>query len=101
MRIILGGAFIYSSYKALRAVSGPKVKTVAVIEGLAGILVFIGFLTQLGAIVLGIDLIVRLILKATKKQFLTDGVNYYLVLLVISFALLVYGAGVIGFDISL
>ena len=101
IRIILGAILIHWAYKGLRNTqASAQAKATSVIEGLAGILIFIGLWTQGAAIVAFIDLFIRLIGKITKKSFLTDGVNYYLILLVLAFSLLVTGAGWLAFDLA-
>ena len=102
LRIVLGVIFIFWAYKAYkREKSDPRQKALGIIEGVAGILLFIGLWTQLAALYAIIDLAVRLIERIRNKAFLTDGVNYYLILLVIAICLLVSGAGVFGFDMPL
>lgn len=102
VRLVLGAAFMYWSYRGLRdASSSAGHKALSAIEGVSGILVFIGFLTQLASLVMLIDLIVRIVGKIVKRRFLTDGVNYYLVLAALAFTLLVSGAGWLAFDLSL
>ena len=102
IRQALGAVVIYWSYRALRySKTDTKEKITAVIEGLAGILLVIGLWTQLAAMVVAIDLIVRLVGRIMKKSFLTDGVNYYLILLVLALSLLVTGAGWMAFDLGL
>lgn len=101
IRLVLGAVFIHWAYVGLRA-SGANGwwKLLAAIEGVAGILVVVGLWTQLAAIFLAIDLLVRVIGRITKKAFLTNGVNYYLILLVLAVSLLVTGAGWLAFDAS-
>ncbi|MCX6716181.1 MAG: hypothetical protein NT077_04185 [Candidatus Taylorbacteria bacterium] len=102
IRVVLGAIFIFWSYRGLRnSRADVKARTTSVIEGIAGILLVIGLWTQLATIVIGIDLIIRLVDKVIKKSFLTDGVNYYLVLLVLAVSLLVTGAGFWAFDLSI
>jgi uncharacterized membrane protein YphA (DoxX/SURF4 family) len=76
-------------------------KAIGIIEGVAGILLVIGLWTQVAALVVFVDLVIRLVERIMKKAFLTDGVNYYLVLLVMAISLMVTGAGWIAFDLPL
>ncbi len=76
-------------------------KTISGIEGIAAILLIIGAWTQGAALFIVIDLIVRLIWKIRAKQFLTNGINYYLILLVLAVTLLLTGAGGFAFDYPL
>ena len=102
IRIALGVIFIYWTYKILRNTNNEaKTKAIALIEGVAGVLLVIGLWTQVAALVAIIDLGIRLVQKIMKKSFLTDGVNYYLVLLVMAVSLIVTGAGWLAFDLPL
>ena len=71
------------------------------IEGVAGILMLIGLWTQGAALVIIVDLIIRLVAKIKSRSFLTDGVNYYLFMLVIAISLLLTGPGILSFDLPL
>ena len=82
-------------------VLGAPVFVLGIIEGVAGILLVIGLWTQVAALVVFVDLVIRLVERIMKKAFLTDGVNYYLVLLVMAISLMVTGAGWIAFDLPL
>lgn len=102
IRLTLGLVFIISTLKTLRGHSATSLKkTTSVLEGIAAILLFAGLWTQGAALFLIIDLTVRLFGKVRAKQFLSDGVNYYLVLLVLAISLLLTGAGAFAFDYPL
>lgn len=102
IRMTLGGIFIFWSYKTFFKTSpDSKQKAVGIIEGVAGILLVLGLWTQVGALTIAIDLVVRLYQKIMAKSFLTDGVNYYLILLVLALSLLFTGAGFVAFDMPL
>lgn len=102
IRIALAVVFLFFVYRELRfGANKTTKKAVAAVETIAALLVLVGLWTQLGALVLAIDLIIRLIERAQKKALLTDGVNYYLILLVMAISLLVTGAGWWAFDIAL
>lgn len=88
--------WLYVGMKSANATKGDKV--VSALEGLAGILILAGYMTQLGALIVVIDMIVRIVQKIGKKQFLTNGVNYYLVVLVLALTLMVTGAGLCAVD---
>ena len=102
MRLVLGGVFIHWAYKEFRnrAATG-QTRILAGVEGIAGILLVIGLWTQGAALFAIADLVIRLGGRVMKKSFLTDGVNYYLILLVLALSLLVLGAGAFAFDLSL
>ncbi|MCX6719041.1 MAG: hypothetical protein NTZ38_01550 [Candidatus Taylorbacteria bacterium] len=102
LRITLGVIFLFWAYKAIRkADSTRNQKIVAAIEFIIGLLLIVGMRVQVAAHIAIIDLIVRLIERAKNKAFLTDGVNYYLILLVMALSLMVLGAGWWGFDVRL
>ena len=102
IRLALGAVFVYWAYKILRNTnSAAKLKAIALIEGVSGVLLVIGLWTQVAALVVGVDLLIRLGNKIMKKQFLTTGVNYYLILLVLAISCLITGAGWYGFDLPL
>ena len=102
IRLALGFIFIFWSYRGLR---GKDVSTgmnaVAGIECVAGVLLIIGLWTQAAALVAAIDLVIRLIERIRNKAFLTDGVNYYLLLLVMALSLMTTGPGFWAFDLPL
>ncbi len=101
IRITLGAIFIYWGWTTFRKPVSTREKAVSIIEAVVGILFVIGFWTQIAALAAIIDLIIRLAGKVKAKAFLTNGVNYYLVLLVLAVSLLVSGAGFLAFDLPL
>ena len=102
IRLTLGAVFIFWAYRSFRKQpSDAKAKLIGLIEGIAGILLVIGTWTQVAALVAIIDLLVRLVERVTKKAFLSDGVNYYLILLVLALSLMVTGAGFLARDLPL
>ena len=102
IRITLGVILVYFAYKAFRdCPQNTKAKIIGVVEGISGILISIGLWTQLAALIIAIDLVIRLADRIRNKSFLTDGVNYYLLLLVLALSLLVTGAGKLAFDLPL
>ncbi len=102
IRITLGGVFLYQSYRLLKKSSGTsEQKSIPIIEAIAGIFLIIGLWTQAAALVIIVDMLVRLYDKVSKKAFLTDGVNYYLLLLIMALSLMFMGAGMLSFDYPL
>jgi len=71
------------------------------IQSVAGILLAIGLFTQVAALILVIIFGLLLLKQIANKAFLTDGVNYYLLLFVIALSLLVSGPGAFAFDYPL
>ncbi len=102
IRLILGLVIIFEAYRVYskRSISLQQ-KTLSIVEALSGILLIIGLWTQVAALFIVIDFIVRLAYKIKNKSFLTDGVNYYLILLVLAISLLFTGAGFLAFDMPL
>lgn len=102
IRVALGAVFMFSAYKTFTdKTASANRKIVGIIEGVSGILMVIGLWTQIAALVAAVDLLIRLVSKITKRAFLTDGINYYLLLLVMALCLLVTGAGFLAFDLPL
>ena len=101
LRLTLGGIFIFWAYGKLKKRTTNLNTSFGVLEALVGISLIVGFLTQISAMISAIIFIVRIFQKINAKSFLTDGVNYYLILLIISVCLLFTGAGFIAFDLPL
>lgn len=103
IRIVLGAIFVFWSYQTLFKYKalGTYTKLSSVLEGIAGILLIVCLFTQLASLYLLADLLVRLYKKVMNKNFLTDGVNYYLILLVLAISLLLTGPGFLALDLPL
>jgi len=102
LRIVLGAVLLHWVYVSMKDPSvSAKAKFLGVIEGLAGILFVIGLWTQAAALLAVVDLFARLIGRAARKAFLTDGINYYLILFAIALSLLFSGPGFWAFDLPL
>ena len=102
IRLCLGITLIFLKYKTFKKSGATsKEKVVSVIEFISAILILIGLWTQLAAIVIAIDMIIRLLDKAKSRAILTDGVNYYLILFVLAISLALTGAGFFAFDMPL
>lgn len=102
IRLSLSAVLLFSAYKVFsNKKTSSNTKIVAAIESLAGILVLIGLWTQGATLVITIDMLVRLVLKIRERAFLSDGVNYYILILVMAFSLLLTGAGFLAFDLPL
>lgn len=102
IRMTLAAVFIYSAYRALqdRKISDRE-KIVSAVEGIAAILLIIGLWTQAAALFLTLDLIIRLVEKIFNRAFLTKGVNYYFLLLIMAITLLLTGPGIFSIDFPL
>lgn len=102
IRLVLAIILIHWSYRGLRTSDQTRAdKVLALAEGLIGLLLLVGLWTQVAALIAAVGLLVCLIRKIRVKAFLTDGVNYALILLVLAISLLVTGPGWIAFDYPL
>lgn len=101
LRVLLGIILIFWSQRRIRnRESGGKL-AFAILEGIVGVLLVIGLFTQLAALIAAVVFIIKLIPKVRNKAFLSAGINYYFILLVISLSLLVLGPGAFAFDLPL
>ncbi len=105
LRVTLGIIFIIWSRdkfkKRITKIGLNKETSIATLEGIIGIFLIVGFLTQVVALASAIILGKRLFSKIRSKAFFTDGVNYYFILFIISICLIFTGAGFIAFDLPL
>lgn len=72
-----------------------------ILKSLAGALILIGLGTQVGALIAIVILAIHIALKVKNKQFLSDGINYYVILFVLACSILVLGPGAFAFDLPL
>lgn len=101
IRLALGAVLIYWCVGRFRKPNKSKKDYIySIADLILGILIIIGLWTQVAVILVGLDLIWRIIEKVRTKSFLTQGVNYYLILLVLCLSLLVTGAGWLAFDLA-
>ncbi len=101
LRLVLGSIFIYWSYEKLTKRVDVRTTIIGAIEFVSGGLLIIGYLTQLAALITGLILAIHLVFKIKNKSFLNNGINYYLILFIISICILISGAGFIAFDLPL
>ncbi len=104
IRLVLGITLAYFGYQKVMKrgqSSGSNSVLYGAVEILVSIFLIIGLYTQLAALINAIILIIKLAFKARNKQLLTDGVNYYILLLVMATSLMVTGAGWWAFDLPL
>lgn len=102
VRLTLAVILIHWAYKGIRnnkILTAPR--CVATVEGVAGVLLLLGVWTQIGALIVVVDMIVKLVQKVGKKEVLSDGVNYYLIVFVLALTLLVTGAGFLAYDLPM
>ncbi len=102
IRITIGIIMVYWAYSSFRTGDRDvKKMPIKVAEGMAGLLLIIGLFTQVAALIVSIDLLIRIFDKIMKKSFLTNGVNYYFIMLIMTISLLFIGAGLFAIDLPL
>lgn len=103
IRLTLASILIFWSYRSISKHKKQDAgqKALRLIESICGLLLFVGLWTQIAALIVAIDLLTKLYKKYKDKTLLTDGVNYYLILLVLAISLLFTGPGFIAFDFAL
>ena len=83
IRLILGITLAYFGYRKTLGKgtsSGSNSKAYGIVEIVTGIFLIIGLYTQLAALINAIILIIKIGHKINQKAFLSDGINYYLLL---------------------
>jgi hypothetical protein len=104
LRLTLGIIFLFWAYRRTRRENkesrNMKIACVA-FEAILGVCLIIGFLTQLIALLTTLVFLTHLVRKVKDKAFLTNGINYYFILLIISLCLLLSGPGAFSIDLPL
>lgn len=98
IRITLGIIFLHFGISKMRHPIASVSKGLGVLEIILGILLIIGLFTQAAALLAAVIMAIQLLNKVRTKRFLTDGINYYFILLVMAVALLFTGVGYLGID---
>jgi uncharacterized membrane protein YphA (DoxX/SURF4 family) len=104
IRLTLGITLLYFGYrKTLKkgTSSGSNARLYGIVEIVIGIFLVIGLFTQLAALLNAIILVIKLGFKIRDGAFLTDGINYYILLLAMAVALLFMGPGFLAYDLHL
>lgn len=101
LRLTIGSVFIFWSYEKLKFRENTKSTSIGVLELIIGTFLIVGFLTQLVALISAIILGIQIKNKIQQKAFLSNGINYYLILFIISISILFSGAGFVAFDLPL
>jgi uncharacterized membrane protein YphA (DoxX/SURF4 family) len=104
LRLILGITLAYFGYRKMRergTSSGSNSVIYGATEIVIGIFLIIGLFTQLAALLNVAILIIKIGFKIRDRAFLTDGINYYLLLLVIAISVVLLGPGWFAFDLPL
>jgi len=104
IRAALGITLIYAGYQKIKG-RGTSSGSNSVIYGVAEIAIalflVIGLFTQLAALLNAVILVIKLGFKAREGKFLSDGINYYILLLTMAISLMFTGAGFLAFDLPL
>lgn len=100
LRLILGSVFAFWGYEKVRS-KDNKTRLIAIFKFIIAIMLILGYMTQLAALLASIILGVYIAYKIINKSFLNNGINYYLVLFVISLSILISGSGFMAFDLPL
>jgi uncharacterized membrane protein YphA (DoxX/SURF4 family) len=104
IRIVLGATLAHFGYRKINGrgqSSGSNSMVYGWVEIITGALLIIGLWTQLAALVNAVILIIKIGFKIRDGKFLTDGVNYYILLLAMALSLIFTGAGAFAFDLPL
>jgi uncharacterized membrane protein YphA (DoxX/SURF4 family) len=104
IRLVLGITLFNFGYKKVRgkgSSSGSNSPTYGMVEMFISIFLIIGLFTQVAALLNVIILLIKLGFKAKNGQLLSDGVNYYILLLAMAVSLMFTGAGFLAFDLPL
>lgn len=104
IRIILGITLAYFGYRKIRGngtSSGSNSLLYGYVEIFISIFLIIGLFTQIAAIINALILAIKIGHKIKDKAFLTDGVNYYLLLLAMAISVIFTGSGALAFDLPL
>ena len=104
LRLVLGVTLAYFGYQKILGKgtsSGSNTKIYGGAEILVSVFLIIGLFTQLAALINAIILVIKLGFKIRDRAFLTNGINYYLLLLAIAISVMFTGAGWLAFDLPL
>ncbi len=101
IRIVLGVTLLYFGYQKVKKhgqSSGSNTTLYGIAEIVISVFLIIGLYTQLAAILNAAILVIKLGFKASEGKLLSDGINYYVLLLTMAVALIFLGPGFWGID---
>ena len=104
IRIVVGVTLAYFGYHKILGSgqsSGSNSKIYGWVEIIIAIFLIIGLWTQAAALLNAVILLIKLGWKIKEKKFLTDGINYYILLLVMAISLVFTGPGFLAIDYPL
>lgn len=101
LRVVLGVTLVYFGYKKIEGAgqsSGSNSRVYGITEVVVGLFLVIGLFTQLAALINAFILVIKLAVKIKEGKFLSDGINYYILLLAIAISLLFLTSGALSVD---
>ena len=104
IRVVLGVTLAYFGYQKVKSrgtSSGSNSAIYGYAEIFISIFLIIGLYTQLAAMLNAAILVIKLALKAKEGKLLSEGVNYYILLLAMCLSLMTTGPGFWAFDLPL
>lgn len=104
IRLVLGITLLEFGWRKVRGKgdsSGSNSAVYGGIEMFISIFLIIGLFTQIAALLNIIILIIKLGFKARQGLLLSDGINYYILLLAMAVSLMFTGPGFYAFDLPL
>jgi uncharacterized membrane protein YphA (DoxX/SURF4 family) len=107
LRVALGLVILRLAFTTLFKINRPEswIKGTGIVLLLVGILLVIGLYTQIAALVVTLASLLAVIIKIrvrlAEHQSLSQGVEYYFLLLAIAVSLLFLGAGAFAIDLPL
>ncbi|MEK7609885.1 MAG: hypothetical protein AAB470_02070 [Patescibacteria group bacterium] len=104
IRVVLGVTLAYFGYRKIKGrgqSSGSNSLMYGIVEILIAVFLVIGLFTQIAALLNSVILVIKLGYKTRDKALLTDGINYYILLLTMAISLMFTGAGWLAFDLPL
>src|SRR3954463_8674506 len=99
IRLTLGAVLVFWGYRGIRAKSDVQTTSLGILDAVVGLLLIVGFLTQLAAVIAAVILLAKIVSKGFSKALFTNGVNYYFILFVMALSLILTGAGFLAFDL--
>lgn len=104
IRLALGITLAYFGYRKIVErghSSGSNSKIYGVVEVIVAVFLIVGLFVQIAALINVLILVIKLGHKIKDKAFLTDGINYYILLLAMALSIVFTGAGAFAVDLPL
>lgn len=101
LRVVLGVTLAFFAYRKIKGhgqSSGSNSYMYGIVEMIIAIFLIIGLFTQISALLNAVILVIKLGHKAKDHAFLTDGINYYILLLTIAVSVVFLGGGYLALD---